>query len=112
MTRRRGRRFDPRNPLTQDVPRWQWRTLPVWLALTGGFIAGWYVAAIGAQWRLNNWTVIALYVVLALFSFGLSRIITRVTAIWVARRRAARDRDGKRILSEPTTRRKGPGSAR
>jgi hypothetical protein len=118
MTRRRSRRFDPRNPLAQDAPRWRWRTLPVWLALTGGFIAGWYVGLFGAGLDIGSagariaaepWSQITLYVVLALFSFGLSRVITRVTAIWIARRRAARGREEKRILSEPATRRKRPG---
>lgn len=85
------------------APSWRWRTLPVWLALTGGFTIGWYVAAIGAEWRLATWALIAMYVVLSLFSFGLSRIISRFTAIWVARRR--RGKDEKRILSSPETRR-------
>ncbi len=107
MARNQRRRPNPRDLLSQPAPSWHWRTLPVWLALTGGIVIGWYIAAVGANWRLDRWSVIALYVVLSLFSFGLSRIISRYTAIWVARRRARTSE--KRILSSPETRRSGRG---
>jgi uncharacterized membrane protein YcjF (UPF0283 family) len=104
---RKRRRIDPRSPLAQRFPEWRWRTLPVWLALTGGFVLGWYVAAIGTAFQPDRWSYFTLLAVLALFSFGLSRVITRVTAMWLARRRTARDE--KRILSEPATRRSRSG---
>ena len=108
MARKRRRRVDPRNPLAQPAPVWRWRTLPVWLALTGGFVLGWYVAALGTGWNPDRWSYFTLLAVLAGFSFGLSRIMSRYTARWIARRRAARDKKEERILRSPTTRRSGP----
>ena len=105
---RKRRRIDPRSPLAQSGPVWRWRTLPVWLALTGGFVLGWYVAAIGTGWNPDRWSYFTLLAVLAGLSFGLSRILSRYTALWIARRRTAQAKKEERILSSPTTRRSGP----
>jgi hypothetical protein len=99
----RRRRINPRDPLTQPQPEWNWRTLPVWIALTGGMAAGWYIAAAGAEFRVEDWSFYVLLVIIALFSFGLSRIVNRYTMAWVARRRARSQE--KRILKDPTSRR-------
>jgi len=102
MVTKRRRRPETRNSLAQGTPDWRWRTLPVWLGVTGGFVAGWYVAAFGAGWKFDSMApVVVLWVVLAGFSFGLSRVISRYTAIWVAKRRGAKSE--KRILAEPVT---------
>lgn len=105
MARRssRRRRPNPRDPLSQPAPDWRWRTLPVWIALTGGVALGWYIAALGAEFRVDDWSFYVLLVFIALFSFGLSRIVNRYTMIWVARRRARSQE--KRILKDPTSRR-------
>ncbi len=101
VARNRRRRPGQRDLLTP--PSWRWRTLPVWLALTGGITIGWYIAAAGANFVYEAWSFYTLIVVIALFSFGLSRVVNRYTAIWVARRRAAKQE--KRILKDPTSRR-------
>ena len=75
----------------------------MWIALTGGSSIGWYIAAAGAQFRFDDWAFYVLLVVIALFSFGLSRIVNRYTMIWVARRRAKGQE--KRILKDPSSRR-------
>lgn len=105
MTQRRRQRSDPRAPATKTPPVWRWRTLPVWMALTGGFCAGWYVAAFGADSVTNEktWSWVSLYVVLALSSFGLSRVMTRYTTGFMLRRRA-RGPEEKRILPNPAAR--------
>jgi hypothetical protein len=102
MARSRRRRYSPRDPASIPQPTWRWRTLPVWIALTGGFTAGWYVAALGAQFRVDSWAFYVLLAFVAMFSFGLSRIINRYTVIWIAKRRASRQE--KRILKDPTRR--------
>ena len=99
----RRRRTNPRDPLLQPQPEWRWRTLPVWIALTGGVAAGWYIAAMGADFRIANWSFYVLLVFIALFSFGLSRIVNRYVMIWMAKRRARGQE--KRILKDPTSRR-------
>jgi hypothetical protein len=103
MTQRRRRRASPRDPLSQPAPEWHWRTLPVWLALTGGVTIGWYIAAVGAEFRIADWAFWVLLAFVGLFSFGLSRVISRYTAIWAAKRRA-RSKE-KRILKDPLSRR-------
>ena len=103
--RRPRRRSDPRNPLNQIMPTWRWRTLPVWVALTGGFVLGWYVAAVGARFAVDLWATWMLWIGLACLSFGLSRIMSRYTTRWMLHRRASRERKQDRILSEPPTRR-------
>lgn len=105
MTQRRRQRSDPRAPATKTPPVWRWRTLPVWMALTGGFCAGWYVGAFGGNSLTNQkfWSLAILYVVLALSSFGLSRIMTRYTTGFMLRRRA-RGTEEKRILPNPGAR--------
>jgi hypothetical protein len=103
MTRARQRRYSRRDPLSQPPPVWKWRTLPVWLALTGGIAIGWYIAAIGANFRVGDGSFYVLLVVIAGFSFGLSRIVAYYTTRWVARRRARSQE--KRILKEPGSRR-------
>jgi len=100
---RSRRRTAPRDPLTQATPNWKWRTLPVWLALTGGVVIGWYIAAVGAGFKVENWAFYILLVFVAAFSFGLSRIVSWFTGRWVARRRA-KSAD-KRILKDPASRR-------
>lgn len=110
----RRKRIDPKTVI-QNAPSWKWRTLPVWMALTGGFILGWYVAAFGAQFGVDQWAVIVLYVVLAGSSFGLSRIISRYTALRMMKRKLAKERGAapeKRILSAPEARRGGGSSPR
>ncbi len=92
--KRRSKRPDPREmrrgrPVPMN-PGWRWRTLPVFLALTGGFLAGWYVASWGtgvmpAPW---SWAYITQFVVLIGFSFGLSRITSWLMARWMVSRRA------------------------
>jgi hypothetical protein len=77
--------------------------LPVWIALTGGVAVGWYIAAAGAEFRIANWAFYVLLVFIALFSFGLSRIVNRYVMIWMAKRRARSQE--KRILKDPTSRR-------
>lgn len=90
--RRRQKRPDPRQARMMPAnPGWRWTTLPVWLALTGGFIAGWYVAALGALdagdvWP-GGWSYIVQLVVLIGFSLGLSRLMRWLTERWLARRR-------------------------
>lgn len=103
MTRARQRRYSKRDVLSQGAPVWKWRTLPVWLALTGGIAVGWYIAAIGAEFHVDNWAFYVLLAVIAGFSFGLSRIVSYYTARWVARRRARTQE--KRILKDPGSRR-------
>lgn len=69
-------------------PGWKWLTLPVWLALTGGFILGWYVNAVGTGVVAPTWSApsIIFYVALLGFSVGLSQI----SGWWFARRRMER----------------------
>jgi antibiotic biosynthesis monooxygenase (ABM) superfamily enzyme len=102
MTRNAQRRRAARDVRPQ-TPQWRWVTLPVWLALTGGMIAGWYLGTAGSGWNYEPWSFWALLIVLFLFSFGLSRIVSRLMAGWVAKRRSARQE--KRILKDPLTRR-------
>jgi hypothetical protein len=99
----RRRRTNPRDPLPQPQSEWRWQTLPVWIALTGGVAVGWYIAALGAEFRIANWSFYVLLVFIALFSFGLSRIVNRYVMAWTAKRRARGQE--KRILKDPTSRR-------
>ena len=94
--KRRRQRPDPRLARMMPAdPGWRWRTLPVWLALTGGFIIGWYVAAFGSDSFPTGWSYWVHFIVLTGFSLGLSRIVRWRTERWVARRRA------REALSEP-----------
>lgn len=88
--KRRSGRPDPRHarPATPG-PRWQWRTAPVWLALTGGFILGWYTYLFGARTTPNTTALIVFYVVMFGFTLGLSRVTSRLMERWLVRRRAA-----------------------
>lgn len=92
MARKRRRKpVDPRIArLMPERPDWRWRTLPVWLALTGGFIIGWYTFLIGSGAYPGRGAYILLYVVLAAFAFGLSRIVRWLTERWIVRRRLQR----------------------
>jgi hypothetical protein len=88
--KRRARRLDPRlNPALLQKPEWRWRTLPVWVALTGGFVLGWYVAAIASPIQPEQWSYLISLAVLAGFWFGVSRMLVRrfIDPI-IARRRA------------------------
>jgi Flp pilus assembly protein TadB len=89
MTRkRRYRRPDPRlSRMMPEQPGWRWRTLPVWLALTGGFVVGWYVDLIGSGVDPGLGAYVMLYVAIGGFSLGLSRIVRWMTERYVARRR-------------------------
>src|SRR3954470_21863758 len=77
MANRRRRRVDPRDPAQQGLPVWRWRTLPVWLAVTGSFVVGWYVAAFSVGWRgFDNFgQILVPWLVLMAFSLGLSRVV-------------------------------------
>ena len=88
--KRRARRPDPRQVRTMmpENPGWRWRTLPVWLALTGGFILGFYVCLFATRVDPETWGWVALYVAVGGFSLGLSRLVRWLTERWVARRRA------------------------
>ena len=66
----RRRRPNPRDPLSQPQPEWHWQTLPVWIALTGGVAAGWYIAALGAENNIANWSFYVLLVFIALLLVG------------------------------------------
>lgn len=113
MTQRRRRRVEPKSGTTlREPPNWKWSTLPVYIALTGGFVIGWYVAAAGALFRLQPWAQWVLFGGLALFSFGLSRVVSYYVALWMARRKAKSERQGKRILSDPTKTPKSGSSPR
>jgi len=101
MSRNRPRRPGQKDPL--QAPEWRWRTLPVWIALTGGTVIGWYIAAAGANFRYEAWSFYVLIALLFLFSMGLSRVVNRYTAIWIAKRR--RRSQEKRILKDPASRR-------
>lgn len=86
--KRRSRRPDPRlSRMLPAEPGWRWRTLPVWLALTGGFVAGWYVAAIGGA-TSGGWSYVVLLIALAGFSLGLSRLVRWLVERRIVRRRA------------------------
>lgn len=98
----RRKRTAARGTSLPELPAWRWRTLPVWLALTGGFVLGWYVAAAGARISVETWAYITVLIVMAGFSAGLSRVVSRATALWVMRRK---QRAEKRILSDPSSRR-------
>jgi hypothetical protein len=105
---RKRRQVSTASPPTV-ITGWKWRTLPVWMALTGGFVVGWYIAAIGAgfPYQSFSWPIVVLYIGLAGFSFGLSRIVNRGAAAWVQRRKLAKERKAepeKRILSAPDMR--------
>jgi hypothetical protein len=101
MSRNRPRRPGQKDPL--QPPEWRWRTLPVWIALTGGMVAGWYIAAAGAPSPSTGWSFFVLIALLFLFSLGLSRIVNRYTTIWIAKRRKRSQE--KRILKDPASRR-------
>jgi hypothetical protein len=105
MSRRRQRRPNPRDPLSQPPPDWRWRTLPVWIALTGGMVAGWYIGTAGSRtpFEYETWSFVVLIGLLFLFSMGLSRVVNRYAMIWVAKRR--RRGQEKRILKDPSARR-------
>lgn len=85
--RERNRGLTPRPGAVPSKPVWKWRTVPVLLAVTGGFTLGWYVAAIGAGQTPGGGAYIILLVVMLGFALGLSRITSYWTAVWIARRR-------------------------
>ncbi len=88
--KRRPKRPDTRQArAVPEWPRWKWRTMPVWLALTGGFVLGWWVAAVGGPAGISYLIQVA---VLVVFALGLSRISNRWAARWWARRRLNRSR--------------------
>lgn len=88
--KRRVKRPDSRQVRTlQEWSGWRWRTLPVWLAITGGFVLGWWVAAVGGP---DGGSYLIQVAVLAAFALGLSRISNRWAARWMARRRLNRSR--------------------
>ena len=86
--KRRPKRPDSRQLQAAVTPHWRWRTLPVWLALTGGFVAGWYVAAFGAGRHPGGTAYIILVIALVGFAIGLSQITSWLTRRWMLRRRA------------------------
>jgi hypothetical protein len=91
--RRRKRTVEHGTGRTMPVdPNWRWKTLPVWLALTGGFVAGWYVSAFGAPVPpgTGDWSWWVLIAALTGFSFGLSRVVRWLVERTVVRRRLER----------------------
>jgi len=68
-------------------PNWKWRTTPVAIALTGGFVAGWQVALIGAGKDPGMIAWIIFYVFMFGFALSLSRITRWLTERWILRRR-------------------------
>lgn len=94
--------------MTSSLPSWRWRTLPVWMTGGGAFVLGWYTAYYGAGQpaSMSRMSMLLLFAGLMVFSFTLSRILTRVTAAWVIRRkeRQASRQENKRILSDPSKR--------
>lgn len=79
---------DPRAArLLPANPGWRWRTLPVWLTLTGGFLIGYYIASLGAGVRPDRWAYFIQLAVLLGFAAGLSRITRWLTERFVVRRR-------------------------
>jgi hypothetical protein len=112
MSRKRRKRVDPRQArMLPAQPGWRWRTLPVWLALTGGFTIGWYVAAFGSGRYPDNWSYFVQLAVLSGFALGLSRIMRWLTERWILRRREKTGdgvRVGGRDVPERWVRRKKP----
>jgi hypothetical protein len=87
--KRRARRPDPRLARMMPAePGWKWRSLPVWIALTGGFVLGWYVNMLGVGQQADGIPFYIFFVVLFGFSLGLSRVVRWRTERWVAARRA------------------------
>jgi hypothetical protein len=92
MSRKRRRKHvDPRLArLLPERPGWKWRTLPVYLALTGGFLIGYRVASYGAGITPGGWAFWTDFAVLIAFGLGLARISRWLTERWVVRRRLQR----------------------
>lgn len=86
--KRRPNRPDSRRVRAPVIRTWRWRTLPVWLALTGGFVAGWYVSALGVGRQPDSWSYFVLLAVLGGFSVGLSQITRYLMERWMVRRKA------------------------
>ncbi len=80
-----GRRFEP----SGNLPSWRWATLPVWLALTGGFILGYYALLIDSGVAPGTGATILFYAALIGFSLGLSRITSVLIVRWRTRRARA-----------------------
>jgi hypothetical protein len=87
------------------APEWRWRTLPVWLAFTGGFIVAWYVYLIGSGGANPGLVAnVLFYLALIGFSVGLSRITSRLVVRWRLRRlRQAQVAPQARKESQPTS---------
>lgn len=85
--RERNRGITPRPGTMPANPGWRWRSVPVVVALCGGFVAGWYVAAIGAPAAPGQIATIVMYVFLFGFALSLSRVTRYWTERWMSRRR-------------------------
>lgn len=82
MAAKRTRRIAQKS--SPSLPTYRWRTLPVWMALTGGFVVGWYVCAIGVgKIPSGSWAYWVMFLATTAFAFGLSRLTTTL----VVRRR-------------------------
>jgi hypothetical protein len=92
MSRKRRRKpVDPRIArLMPENPGWKWRTLPVYLAITGGFLLGYRIASFGAGVSPDRWAFAIDTAVLIAFGLGLARISRWLTERWVVRRRIQR----------------------
>lgn len=87
--RRRRQNVDQALAALTSRPDWRWRTLPVWVALTGGFVLGWFV---GVAWAGDISYYIWVFV-LGGFWFGIARIIGRLLIDPLIARRRLRARE-------------------
>ena len=91
MTRRpspKSRSFSPNPSDLAAGPGWRWRTLPVWVALTGGFSLGFEIASLGVGLEPSGWSRLIGYAGLLAFGIALSRLWSWYVSRWVMRRQA------------------------
>lgn len=110
MSRKRRRKRAVDHGLTNLTtrPEWRWRTLPVWVALAGGFVIGWFV---GTAWFGED---ISYYVWVAAFGgfwFGISRMIGRLLIDPIVARRRLRRQEEAQSTARRERRQRGGESA-
>lgn len=83
--RRSGRNSRPLASPAQP-PAWRWRTAPVFMAFSGGFLVCWFLYLFDTGITPGPFTSLLYWVMIVTFSFSASRISSQLVRQWMLRR--------------------------
>lgn len=84
--RRSGRSVRRPDPVLEHAPVWRWRTAPVLMAFSGGFLICWFLYLFDTGATPGPFTSLLYWAMIVTFSFAASRISSQLVRRWVLKR--------------------------